>query len=95
MKKEELIMFEIEYLKRYSYFQTDVMLLKMSILSTLVLYLFAYIKDSFLLEALILIVFIPLIVFLTFETYKDGMNLANFLNNKMKELEGENEKQYR
>ena len=86
--KEELIMFEIEYLKRYSYFQTDTMLLTISILFVLVLYLFAYIQNSFLLEALILIPFTPLIVFLAFETYKDGMNLVNLLNEKMKELEG-------
>ena len=88
MKKEEWIMFEIEYLKRYSYFQTDTMLLTISILFALVLYLFVYIQDSFLLEALTLIVFTPLIVFLALETYKDGMSLANFLNTKMKELEG-------
>jgi uncharacterized membrane protein len=86
--KEKWIMFEIEYLKRYSYFQTDTMLLTISILFALVFYLFAYIQNSFLLEALILIVFIPLIVFLVFETYKDGMNLVNFLNEKMKELGG-------
>jgi uncharacterized membrane protein len=87
VKKEEWIMFEIEYLKRYSYFQTDTMLLTVSILFALVFYLFASIQNSFLLEALILIVFIPLIVFLAFETYKDGMRLVNLLNEKTKELE--------
>jgi hypothetical protein len=87
MKKEEWIMFEIEYLKRYSYFQTDTILLTVSILFALVLYLFASIQNSFLLEALILILFMPLIAFLTFETFKDGMSLTNLLNSKMKESE--------
>jgi hypothetical protein len=86
--KEEWIMFEIEYLKRYSYFQTDTMLLTLSILFALVLYLFAYIQNNFLLEALILIVFTPIILFLSFKTYKDAMSLINFLNEKTKELEG-------
>jgi hypothetical protein len=89
--KEKWIMFEIEYLKRYSYFQTDTMLLSLSILFTLVLYLFAYIQNSFLLEALIIIVFTPIILFLSFETYKDAMSLINFLNEKTKELEGEHD----
>jgi uncharacterized protein YqhQ len=87
VKKEEWIMFEIEYLKRYSYFQTDTILLTVSILFALVLYLFASIQNNFLLGALILIVFMPLIAFLTFETLKDGMSLVNLLNTKMKELE--------
>jgi hypothetical protein len=87
VKKEEWIMFEIEYLKRYSYFQTDTILLTVSILFALVLYLFASIQNSFLLGALILILFMPLIAFLTFETFKDGMTLVNLLNSKMKELE--------
>lgn len=84
MKKEEWIMFEIEYLKRYSYFQTDTMLLTISILFALVLYLFASIQNSFLLEALVVIFFAPLIPFLAFESYKDAMSLINLLNEKRK-----------
>jgi len=85
--KEEWIMFEIEYLKRYSYFQTDTMLLTASILFALVLYLFSSIQNSFLLEALVAMFFAPIIAFLTFETFKDGMSLLKLLNGKMEELE--------
>ena len=85
--KEKWIMFEIEYLRRYSYFQTNVMLLTISILSALLFYLFAYIQNSFLLELLTVILFVPLIIFLSFETYKDTMSLVKFLNEKTKELE--------
>jgi len=87
--KEEFIMFEIEYLKRYSYFQTDSLLLLIVILSTMVFYLFASMQNSLLLEALVVIFFIPIIALLAFETYKDGMSLVNLLNTKMKELEKE------
>jgi hypothetical protein len=85
--KEEWIMFEIEYLKRYSYFQTDTMLLSLSILFALVFYLFASMQNSLLLEALVVILFTPLVPFLAFETYKDAMSLINLLNEKTKELE--------
>jgi hypothetical protein len=84
--KEELIMFELEYLKRYSYFQTNVMLLSISIIFASIFYLLAYIQNSFLLKLLVPISFTPIILYLSFQTYKDATNLINLLNDKMKEL---------
>jgi hypothetical protein len=86
--KQEWLMFELEYLKRYSYFQTDTMLLTISILSALLFYLFATVQNIFLLKLLVPILFTPLIVFLSFDTYKKAKSLINLLNSKIKELEG-------
>jgi hypothetical protein len=84
--KEEWIMFELEYLERYFYFQTNVMLLSISIIFAFVFYLLAYIQNNFLFKLLVPISFAPIILFLSFQTYKDATNLINLLNDKMKEL---------
>jgi uncharacterized protein YqhQ len=83
--KEKWIMFEIEYLKRYSYFQTSSFLLTITILIAWLIYLFAYIQEIQLLK-FASIIYIPIIAYLAYETYKDGNNLVNLLNDKMKEL---------
>jgi membrane protein YdbS with pleckstrin-like domain len=87
--KEEWIMFELEYLKRLSYFQIDSLLLLIAILSAMVFYLFASMQNSLLLEALVVIFFIPVIAFFAFETYKDGSNLMKLLNEELKRIGGE------
>jgi uncharacterized protein YqhQ len=83
--KQKWIMFELEYLRHYSYFQTSVMLLTISILFALLSYLFASIQEIQLLK-FVSIIYIPIIAYLAYETYKDGNNLVNLLNDKMKEL---------